>query len=110
MTLDPREFEKKPEPSVIDVMKQSKIDREKLKDAIEFAREMGLGSIEVDGIKMEIPPLPEPVPVGDIKQPTTPFDNLSDDEILFWSTPHYDELLAAKEERMKALEEEQNVR
>lgn len=96
--------------SIKEELKKSALDRERLREALDFARENGLRAIEVDGIKMEVPPVEEPQPEGDIKQPTTPFDNLSDQEILFWSTNYFDELSAEKELRMKALEEEQNVR
>lgn len=95
---------------VIETLKKSKIDREKMTEALAFARENGLRAIEVDGIKMEVPPTEEPQPDGDINQPTTPYDNLTDDEIAYWSTPYFDELMAAKEDRMKAMEEERNVR
>lgn len=70
------------------------MDKDKLKEAIAFARENHLTSIEVDGIKMELAHLPADLddPGPDIQQPVTPWDNLTQDEVLFWSTPYFLEL------------------
>lgn len=86
------------------------IDKEKLKEAIEFAREHGLVSIEIDGIKMEIPPLKaeEPIQENDITQPKTPYDDMDGDEVLFWSTPYYEELQDKREQHAQKLKDEDN--
>lgn len=86
------------------------IDKEKLREALEFARENGLLSIEIDGIKMEVPPIKaeEPVQENDIAQPKTPYDDMDDDEILFWSTPYYEELQDKREQHAQKLKDEQN--
>lgn len=79
------------------------MNEEKLKAALAFAKEHGLKSIEVDGIKMELgEPRPDPnAEIPDLKAEElvaalSPFDEMTDEEVLFWSTPHYDELQSAK--------------
>jgi len=37
--------------------------------------------------------------------PLSTFDELSEEEILYWSTPYFDELLERKQMQKKALEE-----
>jgi len=99
--------------SALDELKKSALDRDKLKEALEFARENGLTSFEFQGVKFDVPPKSDPPPVDDgkdIPQPETPFDKLTEEEILFWSTPTFDELIEAKEMRNKELEEERASR
>lgn len=40
-----------------------------------------------------------------IVAPLSIFDELSEEEILYWSTPYFDELLERKQMQKKALEE-----
>lgn len=79
------------------------MNKEKLAMALEFAKENALTSIEVDGIKIDLShafvPVELPDDGKDLKQPETPYDQLTDEEILFWSTPTYDEILARKTQR-----------
>lgn len=89
------------------------IDQEKLKEVIAFARSNGLKSVELDGIKMEIGDTPislEPDGGKDIIQITTPYDDLTDEEMDLWATPYFDELMERKKARKEALMAEEQVR
>lgn len=89
------------------------MDKEKLKEAIAFARENHLSCIEVEGIKMTLADLPmdlEPNDGKDIPQPLTPYDNLSDEEVTFWSTNYFDDLQVKKELKKQHQEESEQTR
>ena len=85
--------------------------KDKLKLALEFAQEQGLGFIEVEGIKIFVPQqsmtneVPE-ISAEDLMKPIGPFDDLSEEEILFYATPYYDELQANKEMQKQRRESE----
>jgi hypothetical protein len=87
---------------------------------MEKAKELGVTNIEVEGFKASFGPtisqVKETVPqlsaaspqlvaspvvpeldAEDIMKPMSVFDEMTDEEILFYSTPYYDELLAKKE-------------
>lgn len=87
------------------------IDKDKIKEALELGREYGLAWVEVDGMRFPVPKDPEPEPEEDGKdlaQPKTPYDDMDDDEVLFWSTPYYEELHEKREAHAQKLKEEQN--
>lgn len=76
-------------------------------EMIEFAREQGLKKIELDGIVFHLDKVaqhsgevPELLP-EDIVSPLSVLDEMSEDEILFWSSPYYDELQAKKQAALK---------
>ncbi len=75
--------------------------KEKLKMALEFAKENGLRFVEVEGIKIYVPEdqvigdVPE-ISADDLMKPVGPFDDLSEEEILFYATPYFEELQAKK--------------
>ena len=94
----------------MDDLKKSALDREKLLDALQFAKDNGLEEIEVDGVKMKVPLVQSNEPHSDIKMIETPYDNMSDDEVLFWATDYFDDLQAEKEARKKILEEDSDVK
>lgn len=90
----------------------------KLQIAIAAAKEMGSPWVEVDGIRI---PLMEPqvrILESNVQADEdvakalaqNPFDNMTDEEILFYATPYFDEIQAKKLAREKALEEEKQVR
>lgn len=86
------------------------INREKITEAITFAREMNLKSIEVDGIKFDVPPSAadtvEALDDQELAKALDIMDDLTDDEILYWATPYFDELQAEKEiKKQQALEQ-----
>lgn len=78
---------------------------------MEKARVLGLSTIKIEGmeatlgpVKAESAPVPE-VKAQEIVTPASIFDDISPEELLYYSTPHYDELQAKKAAHMKALEE-----
>lgn len=88
------------------------INKDDLKAALEFARDNKLKSIEVNGVKFDVPEtiVDEPVDSKDLPPSETPYDNLSDEEVLFWATPYYDELEQMREAHKQKLEDEKNGR
>lgn len=87
-------------------------DSAELKEQIEFARAQGCKSIEIDGVKYEIGPAPlshAPVPelkAEEIVKPLSALDDLTEEEILYYATPYYDELQRRKEAHKQKLAEE----
>lgn len=72
------------------------------KQLIREAQEMGLASITIDGVKFEFSPTRKKFPNGDIDtkevyQDLAALEDLTEEEILYWSTPYFDELQAIKE-------------
>lgn len=80
-----------------------------LLDFIKEAKELGLKSIEIDGVKIEFIENPQKVikqdnidpnielKPEDIVVPMSKYDQLTDEEILFWSTGYGVELQEEKE-------------
>ncbi len=89
--------------------------KEERLERIQEAKELGLKSITIEGVTYELqitynpnivtPNLSEDQ-IKALMNPASPFDELSDDEVLFWSTPHYDEIQKQKELREKQIKEE----
>lgn len=103
--------------TISDEMKKSAIDREKLKEAIDFARENGLKSICIDGVTMEIGEIKEPkhepreLTEDEIKKlARAAGEPMSEEEILYYSTPYYDELQARKKAKEDAAKETMDLR
>ena|SRR5579864_3633010 len=46
----------------------------------------------------------------DIVAPPSPFDEISDDEVLYWSTPYFDEIQARKQMQQQSRKEELDTR
>lgn len=42
----------------------------------------------------------------DIVTPSSPFDELSEDEILYWSVPHYDQIQSLRDQQQRLKDEE----
>lgn len=82
------------------------------------AKELGLTTIKVDGFEAQLAtpmPIKQPEVMTDIDDkdlvvPSSPFDDLSDEEILYFATPYYDELQAKKEAQAQKLKEEEATR
>ena len=83
----------------------------RLAELIETARAMNIPKIEIDGVTYHllapVQPALEPVKsvpelkAEDLVVPESVFDNLSDEEILYYASAYYDELQAAKEAKSK---------
>lgn len=85
---------------------------EELKALFEFAQSQGLPWIEVDGVKMPVPVKRE-APPSDAESPqimVDPCSEYTDEEILYWSTPRFEELLAQRLEKEKHAKEEAEFR
>lgn len=86
--------------------------KEELQALFQLARDNGCPWIEVDGVKLPVPEV-KAEPVGDPVSPEIPSDpsaEYTDEEILFYSTPYFDELQKIKEEKKKHAEEESEFR
>lgn len=83
-------------------------------ELINEAKELGMKSITIDGVVYEIATAHKKVEaevltddqVKELLVPASPFDDLSDEEVMYWSTPHFDLIQEQKELREKQLKEE----
>ena len=80
---------------------------------INHARSCQLEKVEIDGVvyytkqtvvEAKSQPIPADVKPEDIMAPMSVFDEPDEEELLYWSTPYWDEL-QAKKEAMKAARE-----
>lgn len=86
---------------------------------IEFAKNAGLSVLEIDNLKIKFSSKSmyvskkkkeDPAPVPDLKAEDIVkshafLDDLTPEEILFYATPHFDELQADKEHKKQLIEE-----
>lgn len=85
--------------------------RERVK-LIQEAQELGLKSITIEDITYELGIVPKKntiVPdldAKDIVNPISFLDELSEDEVLYWSSPYYDDLQEQKLKRAQQLKDE----
>lgn len=92
--------------------------KDEMIEAIQLAKDMGAKSVEVNGMKIEFPAivtrpkvdeklLEDEITIDpkDLVAPPNPYDELTDEEVLFWSSGYGIELA---EMRMK--EREDNIR
>lgn len=88
------------------------MDKKRLEEALQFAKENGLPSITVDGVTMVVPketPKQPEITEEEIKQMYPQEEPMTDEEILFWSTPYYEELQAKKAAQALAAKEKENL-
>lgn len=85
-----------------------------MQEAIDFAKANGLTSVEVDGIKFEVPRVA--VPEGqteaseeEIRKLLDTFEEYTEEEILYFATPYFDELQERKKLREKHLAEKADL-
>lgn len=80
---------------------------EDLQKLFTIARENGCPWIEVEGVRFPVPKATAaPSKVTEAPQLfTDPASAMSDEEVLFWSCPHYDEIQREKEDKKKHAEE-----
>jgi hypothetical protein len=62
------------------------------------AKELGLSMLDVEAYKQT----PAAYKDSDILQPVSPLDELTEEEITYWSTPYYEELQALRLRRKEA--------
>ena len=86
-------------------------------EVMQRAKELGLKHVKMDGfeaffedLKRDVPtqivPHAEPVTDESAFKHMSILDEITEDEVRYWSTPYYDELQAQKELHKKQLEEE----
>lgn len=81
---------------------------------MEKAKELGLKQVKVDGFEASFEDIKNEVPVTivpdakleEIFKEASALDQVSDDEILYYATPYYDQLQAEKEAKKQRLSEE----
>lgn len=84
----------------------------KIKELIELAKSQGCTQATIDGNTYVFDSKPHheaittPQHVPDMKaeeliQPESVFDQMTEEEILYWATPYYDEVVAKKESQKK---------
>ncbi len=85
----------------------------KLKELIAEAREAGCTELTIEGITYKIgaaePQRSSTVPemeAKDIVKPMSVLEDLTEDEILFWATPYYDQLQDQKAEQEQLRKEQ----
>lgn len=79
-------------------------DLEILKTLIK-AKELGISMDDVESFKAKTIPVPEQKS-EDIVKPLSVLDDVSEEEILYFATPYYDELQHKKEAQKQKLAEE----
>jgi hypothetical protein len=86
---------------------------EEITQILANVRAMQLEKVEIDGvtyytkqttIEAKSQPIPEEIKPEDIMAPMSVFDEPDEDEILYWSTPYYDEIMAKKQAMKEAKE------
>lgn len=79
-------------------------DLNEIKVMLAFAREEKLSSIEIDGVKyhlaQEVAIESKPLSEEDISK-AFESDQPTDEEVLYWSTPYYDEIQAIKKDKLE---------
>jgi hypothetical protein len=82
---------------------------------MEKAKELGTQSLEVEGVKISFEkgfrpkadlPMTTEVPLNEVFKGSSVWDEMSDEELLYYATPYYDELQEKKKAHAQKLEEE----
>ena len=97
-----------------EISEEYSMNKEKLKEALDFARENNLSWIEVDGIKMEVPKamLPPSTDADEknLKSIYNPEPEYTEEEILYYATPYFDELQARKKLRQEQQKHDESLK
>lgn len=89
---------------------------EEIMKLMNHAKELGVTTVKVDGFEAHlVPKLPPTEPMTEIDDkdlvvPPSPFDDLSDEELLYFATPYFDELQAKKQAQAEKIKEEKELR
>ena len=82
---------------------------EEIIKVLERAKELGVTSLKVDGLEvnlgpaasppLQVPnnPIPEEITAKDIVTPMSAFEEMDEELIQYWATPFFDELVAKRE-------------
>lgn len=86
-------------------------DFEEIKQILKTARECGCPNVVIDGVKYELT-TPEAVKAAqevpelkpeDIVKPMSVLDEITEQEMLYWAVPFFDEIQEAKEKRTEQI-------
>lgn len=88
-----------------------KRDFEEIKTILKNARECGCPTVIIDGVKYELAaaeeaPKPKDVPEvdpEDLVKPISVLDDLTNEELLYWATPYFDQLQEQKRIHQEAI-------
>ncbi len=85
--------------------------KKKRLELLDEAKRMGLKSVTIDDVIYEIGSTKQSGPIREAEArelltPMSVFDDYSDDEILYYATPYFDELQDMKEKRKQQLKDE----
>lgn len=92
--------------------------KEQFLEIIEQAKELHLEAVEMEGIKYYLGstsklkllgPVEEQKP-EDIVKPLSSFEELTDEEVLYYSSPYYDVLKAEKEAKTKQKQQDDELK
>ncbi len=86
-------------------------DQIRIREIISEAKLMGMTAVTIDGVRYEwsAAKTSGPVPdtdMADLIKEMSPFDGLSEEDILYWSSPYYDTIQAEKELKAKHAKEQ----
>jgi hypothetical protein len=86
------------------------MDKLKALELLVKAKELGITEQDIEGVlttrKTHVPELA----AEEIVAPPTIFDQMSDEEIMYWATPYYDELQAKKEAMANQRKEDEGLK
>ena len=88
--------------------------KQKRLELIQEAKEMGLKSIVIDKVTYNFDPIVVQPQITDeeaksMLAPLPYFDQLTDEEVLMWSTPRYDEIQQQKELRKQQIKDREDL-
>lgn len=92
-------------------------DENTIERIITQARALGVSEVIIEGVTYKLAgpnptPVPQPVPDVDPKElmKALPLDQeIDEDEVLYWSSPYYDQYMAEKEARAKRTKKDHEV-
>lgn len=90
--------------------------KKKRLELLQEARDMGMAEITIDNVHYKLGKTEEQKPMLELTEeqvkalvnPMSLLDDLSEEEILYYATPYFDELQAKKETRNQQLKDKEN--
>lgn len=89
------------------------LEKERLKEIISFAQDNNLSWIEVDGIKFPVPPKEQEITPNEeqeMKLAHNPEPEYTEEEILYYATPYFDDLQERKRIAKEQKEMDESLR